>query len=118
MIQNEWKKLKRFYFQVNPREDQEPATYKAIRKIFLKKEETEVPIDANALIIVPEKVTFANDDRSIRPFVLIKTDDSDYKQVSRVRKMWIVLIDIRTSYIVHVNEQRLRGDISVNYKTV
>ena len=45
--------------------------------MFIKDDE-KVPIDVDALIIVPEKVTYANDDRSIRPFLLVKTDDSDY----------------------------------------
>ena len=58
----------------------------------------------DALIIVPEKVTYANDDRSIRPFILIKTEDSDYTQMSLVKNLWIAMIDIKNSVIVHANE--------------
>jgi poly(A) polymerase Pap1 len=63
-----------------------------------------VPSDADALIIVPEKVTYANDDRSIRPFLLIKTEDRDYTQVSKVKKLWVAMIDIKTSKVVHYGE--------------
>lgn len=62
---------------MNPRGNIDPAKYEAISTKFIKDGET-VPVDVDALIIVPEKVTYANDDRSIRPFLLVKTDDSDY----------------------------------------
>ena len=67
---------------------------------------------------MPEKVTFANDDRSIRPFVLIKTESDDYTQISKVQKVYFALIDLTNAQIVHINEQRLQGTIKVNYKTV
>lgn len=85
-----------------PRGDTDPSHYKAILPIYLK--DDSIPKNADALIIVPEKVTYANDDRSIRPFILIKTDDKDHTQVSRVRKIWLAMIDIKNSHIIHINE--------------
>ena len=69
-------------------------------------------------MIIPERVTFVKDDRVFRPFILIQTEANDYRLISKVTKIWIAIINIDTCDVEHVNEQRILGEVKVNYKNV
>ena len=69
-----------------------------------KIENHEVKPTENPLMVVPERVTFAKDNREYRPFILIKTESDDHTQVSKVTKVWVAIINIDTCEIAHVNE--------------
>ena len=57
----------------------------------------EFGIDLIPLPSVRQRVSFTLDDRSIRPFVVVKTKDA--KTSSNVIQMWIVMVDVQNQVI-------------------
>lgn len=95
----------------------DPSEFKFISKKTIEKDD-KVKLTDSPLMIVPERVTFAKDDRKFRPFILIKTEGDDHTQVSKVTKVWLAIINIETCDIEHVNEQRILGEVKLNHKNV
>lgn len=54
--------------------------------------------DKSRYLIVPEKVMFTHDDRSIRPIIMIKTNEEIYK-CGQIQKVKIAMFDFKNMRI-------------------
>ena len=72
-------------------------------RLIIQKNSTRKKINDDSLMILAERVMFADDDRKHRPFCVMESEGKYFSE-SLVKRMWLVMVDIENFEIVEQME--------------